>query len=1114
MISAGKKIYLCRPNLEKIAVLNGVRTDTAEYGEHLREFSTLSFEVDRFIVINGQYVESNGYEQLGVYMYLLLEGVGYFQMQHPAVDYDGSREYKSITAYSIDKEFEDTDWVGLKINTGYDDSLEKLIDGNLDDLGFAKRFITFLNPQYPELSLLHIILTKMPGWTVDPNDIDRALWGVKLSIEEDNINLYALLTSVIAPKAECVFTFDILNRKIKAVSKDNLDYDTNIFIGFRNLAKSVHIEVAEDSVYTRINCSGADGLSFEDCNYGESRIFDLSYFLCEPYMRQELADKVNVWIQWRNANRDAYIGYATSSADLQEKIDTIKYRVPDDGCDYDQYDKMDEETLREELKYYNGLITSLQISVDTNPRYTEDGTYIPWTHDEDIYVDHERYLDLLYKQANGYGGYYTYKEILEYIIPNINIALENLGVPEDDKKDFLKEFETNWSLYGIKELEARKADYENRLDVLKEYEKEWDALTDEEKAKYSGGSSEYNIGHNEYVEIKGYLGDESTPDTLLYQLNALNNELIEVENLLKSVNDERAALVSKANISSPIHGFTQEEIVTVNTLFHDTDYTNNNILATSIDTAVTKIDKQRELYDDSVDKLSELCQPQMSFQVNIENLLRLEAFKEWHDDFKLLHFIRVGIRDDYSVKLRVIGLTYNPCEYSSEIQVEFSNMITSRNGRSDLTDVLQTETGKSNKNGISLGTGNSDADKEYIDRLLTLMTSNKIFTNAVGGLIGGGSGGYGSSGGISSGSLVIDEGQIKKIMADYGRFIEIDVKNIRGDTADFNKLFATYIDSEFIATGILNADQATFNSVSTKILESSALNSDVANIKNVLLGDAGVGDLQSINLTSKNVTIDDAVIKDLIASKISVGDLLTQSATAELITLISSDGKPSIAFQNSTQQFYDSNGNIRVQIGQDGNGDFNFIVRGEDGSTALFDSTGIKKEGIPDNTIVNGMIEDATIAKEKLGFRVVEANEQGGIDITDIYDGNGGKFGVEYNTFKETVTGDISALEGVIDKSSFALYVYTTSGAIFDFRSGQTTLYARLYKQGEDVTDLYPDSCFVWSRTSADSAGDMYWNEQHVNGTKTLRITKQDVFRGASFGCSFIVDGDVVAQSN
>ncbi len=107
--------------------------------------------------------------------------------------------------------------------------------------------------------------------------------------------------------------------------------------------------------------------------------------------------------------------------------------------------------------------------------------------------------------------------------------------------------------------------------------------------------------------------------------------------------------------------------------------------------------------------------------------------------------------------------------------------------------------------------------------------------------------------------------------------------------------------------------------------------------------------------------------------------------------MIISSGKAGIAFKNSTQQFYDSTGAVRVQIGQDGTGKFNFVVKNGD-KTALFDENGITQTGIPDNTIVNNMISDGTINKEKLSFTMVEPNEQGGIDISQVYL-DGKKFG-------------------------------------------------------------------------------------------------------------------------
>jgi len=80
MIERQKLIYLANPALEIINVLNGVKTETADYHPHVKDYDELTFEVDKYINVDGEMVLSNCYDMLDVYMYLYLEDVGFFQM--------------------------------------------------------------------------------------------------------------------------------------------------------------------------------------------------------------------------------------------------------------------------------------------------------------------------------------------------------------------------------------------------------------------------------------------------------------------------------------------------------------------------------------------------------------------------------------------------------------------------------------------------------------------------------------------------------------------------------------------------------------------------------------------------------------------------------------------------------------------------------------------------------------------------------------------------------------------------------------------------------------------------------------------------------------------------
>lgn len=1097
MLESGKRIYLCQPGNKLMTQLNGVQIDTVQCSEHLKDFWELSFVVDRYVTTeDGTEIVSNGYEDLGVYMELYLEDIGYFQMQEPVTSNDGFQETKSIQAYDISKEFQDKALTGILINKGTTDSLEYLAANNVDELGFAKKYIILYRSDNPELSLLNLMLEKMPGWKVGiVSEILKDNEAKRMSVEADNTNIYAFLTSVVAPKLDLIFRFDILNKTIHVYDKEEIGEDTTVFIGYRNLAKAVEINCDEDSVFTQFTVTGDDDLDIRAVNFNERWIQDLSFFMNEKYMSSELIEKLKAWITYREKKRPDFIELSTKGADLESKIQDITHRAPNDGCDWKQWDDMTEELLNKNMKYYNALLTSLQVSVDPDPQYTNptDGTdpeYIPWKKIDGT-INHERYLDLLYNKANGYGGYYTYIQVKDYILPNIQIAIDNLLIPDkEDKHDYNKEFETNWDLYGVELLKAKKEFYENELKDFAEYEKPWSDLTDEEKAKYPNEDS-YNRMHDKYVEYSGYLGSETTQGTLLFKLKQLTDEIEVLKTEQKDISNQKTTMIADVSLENEKWKLSDDEHIIYNTLIHDQTYTNSNIVSTSIDSTLDTIKVQETLYQDAIDKISELSQPQYTFTTEMDNLLRLEEFKCWHSSFVLGNFVRLGIRDDYSVKLRLIGRTWNPCAITPDLTVEFSNMITSRSGRNDLTQILQNENERgSSGGGVTLGTGNSKDDKEYLTTLLQKMISNNLFSNAVTNI---------------TGNLQVPSATIQKLVGEYLRFAKIDVGSITGDEASFNKFFSEYIDADYIAARVVIGDIADFKEIK----------GDLALLKKVVTGQIIGDEAYFIEITSGNVHISDAVIKEMIAAKISVADLMAHAASAEVITLISTvTGQPSIAFANGTQQFYDDKGNVRVQIGQDANGEFNFIVRGSDGTTALFDEKGVTTSGIRDGLIKDNMLGENEISKNKLNFPIVKTDENGKVSFTEILDGNGDQFGIKYQEFQDTIFSTTTNLDKKIeDNLQYKLELSSSNGNIFTNGQIDTYLTITLYRGNNDVTNDYPDSHFIWSRQSSDSDLDDYWNSQHTTGSKNLHITREDIFKKAQFRCSFILNDEVAAKT-
>lgn len=140
------------------------------------------------------------------------------------------------------------------------------------------------------------------------------------------------------------------------------------------------------------------------------------------------------------------------------------------------------------------------------------------------------------------------------------------------------------------------------------------------------------------------------------------------------------------------------------------------------------------------------------------------------------------------------------------------------------------------------------------------------------------------------------------------------------------------------------------------------------------------------------------------------------------------------------------------------------------------------------------------------------------IAYADDAEGNGisldpeGKeyLGTAVNQMTETV--DISdpsifvwaRIKGDDGESPLLLYISSGNGNIFKNGKIGTVLSAVVMRGSEEVTDEFNDNQFIWSRVSADTAGDETWNASNFGGKKEITITSDDVHGRATFFCDLI----------
>lgn len=216
----------------------------------------------------------------------------------------------------------------------------------------------------------------------------------------------------------------------------------------------------------------------------------------------------------------------------------------------------------------------------------------------------------------------------------------------------------------------------------------------------------------------------------------------------------------------------------------------------------------------------------------------------------------------------------------------------------------------------------------------------------------------------------------RKLSYDGGLDSEISAKGETKNKNSFNSSgsMSNKLNRVVTEVAIVNKafiDYANINDANIKNLQAETakihnLEVETANINNILAGNIGSGSIQTIHLTGKNVVIDNAVIKSAMIDSLDLSKLKAGTISTNKFTIASTDGGLNIV--GPTIQWKDKNNKIRMQAGKDAQGNFTFLLVGEDGTTALLDQTGIKRNAIADNLIIGDMISENAVGEKQINY--------------------------------------------------------------------------------------------------------------------------------------------------
>ena len=870
------RMYLGRPGRKTIGSLIGV--ESAKFHPQLRNIWEIDFEVDSMYTDDtGEIQENPIFSKINQYMEIDIETIGWFRVnQHPQelLD-DNGRYYKKFTAYGYETTLQDIDLNLFSINCGTDESIE-MYEENLNALGLPIHNIQLWiedasedpkSEKYWKLGLLNILEHEYlykKGWKIGIVDVDISTKRGR-QFEIDSKTVYAFLTQDVSKSFKCLFDFDRKNMIINAYSIEHVGKNIDVELALRNVINSITIDSQNDDVFTSFRVSGADSdqTILEYINYGSDRLSNYDYFIETGMIPTDTAEKYKLYGKWKDDNREEYANLSLKSMEISEKISGIQELEPVDEVEV-KYDNLTLDELNTELTSAKNVVSLLE------EMHTEDG-------------------NLQIENTSDYSMYISFKEV---IIPKIEAEIKKRETGEEPTEEI--DWETNWNLYGINELNIKLIAYKRQVDVLKEkgYDKPWSTDLDTMSKDFHDRQYELYTKYTKYI------------DEINKRLDYLNKEIDDLNGQKNDVSAKIKSLAAKAKITYEDWGFTDEEISLINMLTIETDYSDSTIEVQDNNTISEIIDLAHDLYKSANKEMEIESRPQLSFSITLDNIFHMQQYMKESNDISIGDFLPLELMNGFKTKQRIIGLEIELMNLNdTDLNFEFSDAVTV-NGESNDYDFLEDMYSSSSKNSISKSSSDSVSAMNNFSTMAAQILMKYIT-------------GSGSNGLITSG---MSDQDLRNLADTLTGMIEVKI-SIDQLTKEIGKIESLELNTAFMR--FLSTLYEVDNQNSFK-----ALKTLVNNIQKLLTGNP-TGD-DTIHLTNANTELDSDLITDKIAKNIKIDDLNESVLSTGKFPIFS----PEKAFkiEGNFLTVTDSNEIIRAKLGFDQENGYVCEFRDENGN--------------------------------------------------------------------------------------------------------------------------------------------------------------------------------------
>jgi hypothetical protein len=133
--------------------------------------------------------------------------------------------------------------------------------------------------------------------------------------------------------------------------------------------------------------------------------------------------------------------------------------------------------------------------------------------------------------------------------------------------------------------------------------------------------------------------------------------------------------------------FTVDQWIRLSPFIKEDEFNDSNFLLTGYESEEERIKICQELMEAADKELKTLCKPSLEFSMTMANILALPEFEPLFDQFQLGNFIKVGIRDGYVKRSRLLEVNMN-FDDLSDFSCTFGNLVTTKSEIDKHADLL------------------------------------------------------------------------------------------------------------------------------------------------------------------------------------------------------------------------------------------------------------------------------------------------------------------------------------------------------------------------------------------------------------------------------------------